>query len=125
MAQEPLEMTDEQLAYVQQIVEDIRRLGPAALLAQYCNWAKVYVDTLHDKGRGAREMRAEQAVPLVIYLQEMTQCKDTAKLMGLLHDSVPRAMFNQKMYGHETLQIDDAEEGINWIMDETRAYRGE
>jgi len=119
------EMTEEQLRYVEKIIKDIRNLGPQALLAQYCNWANLHIQTLNDKGRGAATMRAEQLTPLVFFLRGMTCCQDTEKITVLLKDSVMRALFNAKRYGHDKIEPDDAEEGVQWIMDETRQYRTE
>ena len=117
------DMNDEQFKYIQGVLADINKIGPAALLAQYCNWANLHLQTIHDNGRGAVVMRAEQILPLVIFLQRMTGCQDTNKIVILLKDSTMRALFNSKLYDHETLELDDAEEGIKWILDETRQYR--
>lgn len=116
-------MTDERFTYVEGVIRDIKKVGPTALLAQYCNWANLLIQTIHDNGRGAVKMRAEQILPLVIILQGMTNCPDTERLVILLKDSMVRALFNSKLYSHETLELEDAEEGIKWILDETHQYR--
>jgi len=117
------ELNEEQLTYLRGLISDIEKLGPGAFLAQYCNWANLHVQTINDKGRGAVVMRSEQMVPLVIFLQGLTECRDTERLVILLKDSTVRALFNSKLHDHQSIEIDDAEEAINWIMDETRQYR--
>ena len=117
------ELDEEQLTYLKGLIADIQKLGPPAFLAQYCNWANLHVDTINDSGRGATLMRAEQMTVLVWFLKDFVKCEDTELLMAWLKDSVLRALFTSKLNDHERIEIDDAEEAINWIMAETRQYR--
>ena len=112
------ELDDEQMQYLQGLIADIQKLGSAAFLVQYCNWANLHVETIYDNGRGATLMRAEQLSVLVWFLKDIVKTEDTELLVKRLKDSVLRALFNAKLQGRESIEIDDAEEALNWIMDE-------
>ena len=114
------ELDEEQLAYLKGLIEDIQKLGPTAFLAQYCNWANLHVETLHDTGRGATLMRAEQVTVLVWFLKDLAKAENTELIVVKLKDSVLRALFNAKLNGRERIEIDDAEIAMNWIVDELR-----
>lgn len=120
----PEDISDGQIQYIQKLVDDIQSLGPGALLAQYCNWANLVVETINDKGRGAIVMRSEQAMALVWFLRSFVKDDDVETIMKKLKESVTRALMNAKLQGREQIGLDDAELAMRWVVDELKALSG-
>jgi hypothetical protein len=115
-----LEPTPEDLALVAKMIEDIKRLGPGAFLAQFCIWGNLHLQTLSDRGRGVAMLRSVQAMPVYHFLFVMTGCDDVPRVRTAMENGLGRALWHAKLSGRDAVTVEDAKLVMQSIVDDLK-----
>ena len=103
--------TDQQVQNMQQAIAEIRAGGDAAFARAWLVWAEVHLSTLEVPG--PHTASTEKILPLVYCLEKATGSPKEV-IQGMLHDSLPRLIFQAKLAGRD-LRVEDGYAALEMI----------